>query len=375
MTSAARFLCPTCGALFGEDATRGAARCDYCGRRAALAEPERSATRQVIRPAIERSEALLALRRTLLAENVLPRSLRADVQPVEARLVYVPYHVARGLRTGIVERKPEPRTSYETLTNRDGTRETVTVRKEPVPTDDRARVLLTDVERSAPAVRRGGWGLDAIGPGALIGAGAELVPFDAEEVRRTGSVLAPDVDPSELVERLRGETARGETRLHLPTVRTVLVPFWRIRYRIGPGLYDATLDAVTGRLLAARAPENDRHRVPLAFGALGLATLCVGGVFRFLAPLVTRPADARASSSGSLNVAFYLLLLVLVVLGVFASYAWNVVRYDADRIFENGQLRGEYLNRPPSTGLDRFWDRLFGGVGKVFDAGRRRHDA
>lgn len=374
MTPASRFACPTCGALFGEDATQGALCCDYCGRRAAPAEPERAAGRLVIRPAVERSEALLALRRTLLAENVLPRSLRADVQPVEARLVYVPYHVARGIRSGIVERRPEARTTEEVQTNWDGTRQVRTVRKEPEPTEDRARVLLTDVERSAPAVRREGWGLEAIGPGTLIGAGAELVPFDADEVRRTGAVLAPDVDPSALIERLRGETARGETRLHLPTVRTVLVPLWRIRYRIGAGLYDATLDAVQGRLLAARAPENDRHRVPIAFAALGLATLLAGGVLRFLTPAFS-PGAGDPRASGSMDIVVYLMLFALVVVGVFGTYAWNVVRYDADRIFENGQLRGEYLNKPSATGLDRFWDKVFGGIGKVADAGRRRHDA
>jgi hypothetical protein len=211
-----------------------------------------------------------------------------------------------------------------------------------------------------------------LAPGALVGAGAELAPYDPEEVRRSGSVLAADVEPSAMIERLRGETAKDETRLHRPTVRTVLVPVWRIRYRVGAGLYDATVEAVRGRLLAARAPENDRHRVPVAFLALGLATLCVGGLLRFLRPLLE--GGASHGSPGTFDFAFYLVLIVLAVVGLFGTYAWNVVRYDADRIFENGRLFGEYLNKPHATGLDRFWDKVLGGLDKAVGGRRRRGD-
>ena len=370
-SSLARFGCPTCGALLGEDATRGAVRCEFCGRRATLTDPTRTAPRSVVAPTLDRSQAILALRRTLLAEHVLLRTLRTEIQPVDVRLVYVPYHVVRGIRTGVLERTPVARPSYETTTNRDGTREVHAVRREPAPTTDRARVVLTDVERAAPAVRRPGWGLESLAPGALVAHGAVLEPFDPDAVRRTGAVLAPDVEVGEVVERLRAESARGETKLHQPVVRTVLLPVWRIRYRVRGGLFDATLDAVEGRLLAARAPENDRHRVPIALLGLGFGALAVGWVVRVLVvwPLVRK---AGVSLPSSIDVLIYVAFALLFVLAVFSTYAWNVVRYDAERVFEDGRLRGEYLNKPPSTGLERFWEKVFGAVGQGLDPTRGR---
>jgi len=363
MTELHRLACPTCGALFGVDATRGAARCEFCGHRATAAEPGLAVPHRALRPVVERSDALLALRRTLLSENAIPRSLRGELHPVDTGLVYVPFYVVRAIRTGVLERTPEVRTTYESVTSRDGTRELRSVQREVGSKEDRARVVLTDVERTGPAVRRSGWGLEGLGVGALLGAGAQETSAETDELRRTGAVLAADLEPTELVERLRTETAGGATELHVPSVRIVLVPVWRLRYRVRGGLYDATVDAVEGRLLAARAPENDRHRVPLALFVLGLSSLCVGWVLRtVVGPLFQAGA---AQGSGMFDASVWIALVLLAALGMFGTYAWQVVRYDADRVYENGRLWAEYLNKPVSTALERFWQKLFGGIEKA----------
>jgi hypothetical protein len=152
-----------------------------------------------------------------------------------------------------------------------------------------------------------------------------------------------------------------------------LVPVWRLRYRVRAGLYEATVDAVEGRLLAARAPENDRHRIPVAFLGLGLAALAVGGLLRVL---LVFPLQSRAAghASGMGEAIVYVVLAAFVVLAMFATYAWNVVRYDAERIYEDGRLRGEYVNKPPATGLERFWERSFGALGHALDPTRSRRN-
>jgi hypothetical protein len=281
---------------------------------------------------------------------------------VDTRLVFVPFYVVRAIRSGVVERAPEVRTSLETMTRPDGTREVYTVQREIGSPDDRARVVLTDVERTGPAVRRPGWGLEGLGVGALLGGGAEAAAAEGGELRRLGAVLAADVEPAEMVERLRTESVRGETRLHRPSVRTVLVPVWRIRFAVRGGLYDDTVDAVQGRLLAARAPENDRHRVPIALFVLGLSCLCVGWLARYV---LFWTGVGAAQASGTANMFPWVGLAMLTLLGIFGTYAWQLVRYDADRAYENGRLWSEYVNKPPSTALERFWEKLFGGIGKA----------
>jgi hypothetical protein len=370
-TSLARLVCPTCGALLGEDATRGAVRCDFCGKRSVLTEATLVAPRFFLPPSLDRSAALLALRRALLAEGVLSPSLRSAVQPVDMRLVFVPFHVARGIRSGVVERPAEARMTREPSPLPDGVPEVHVLRREKTARDDRARVVLTDVERAVPAVRREGWGLESIAPGALVAGGVPIEAFDPDTVPRIGAVLAVEVEPADVVSRLRGETARGDTALHVPAVRTVLVPVWRIRTSVRGGLYDATVDAVEGRLLSARAPENDDHRVPIAFATLGLAALALGWVLRVF---VVWPLShgAAVTLSQSIDALFWAAMVLLLLLAMFATYAWNVVRYDAERVFENGSLRVEYPAKPPLTGLEAFWNRVFGGLGRVFDPTKER---
>jgi hypothetical protein len=232
--------------------------------------------------------------------------------------------------------------------------------------------VLDDVEQSAPAVRRPGWGLEGLSPGGLLAGGALPQPAEVDEVRRHGAILAVELEPTAILERLAAEPRRGETRLVAPTVRTVLVPVWRIRWRTGAGLYDATVDAVEGRLLAARAPEDDRHRVPLALGTLGLAGLVAGWLLRVL--VVVPLLSVAAPGMLSLEVVLVVGLAALLLLGLFSTFAWNLVRYDAERVYERGQVRAEYLNRPPLTGLDRFWARVFGTLGRPLDPTARSDD-
>jgi|GEM_PF-3374837 len=364
-----RFACPECGALLERDASAGAVRCDFCGVRSAPSATP-SGGRQYLPPVLDRSAALLALRRALLEEGVLPRSLRGDLRPSEARLVFVPYHVARGIRAGVVERPLEPRPAPVEPEELGGPR----ARPEPpspATRRDEARVVLDDVEAAAPAVRRPGWGLETLSPGTLAARSAPK-PAGVDEVRRHGSILSVEREPTELLARLAADPPRRSVRLVAPTVRTVLVPVWRIRWRAGTGLYDATIDAVEGRLLAARAPEDDRHRVPIALGLLGLAALLAGWLLRALvvAPLLLAGAPGAASLELLLAVATAGLLLV----GLFSTFAWNLVRYDAERVYERGQLWAEYLNRPPLTGLDRFWARVFGLLGRSLDPNSRSRD-
>lgn len=367
-----RFGCPECGALLAEDASGGAVRCAFCGVRSAPLETP-SGGRQYLAPRLDRSAALLALRRGLLDGGVLPRSLRRELRPVDARLVFVPYYVARGIRAGVVERPEEVRTTTvpETEFGEDGALRMRMKAAAPARVD-RARVVLDDVEQSAPAVRRPGWGLEDLSPSVLAAGGATPQPAEVDEVRRRGAILAVELEPTGILARLAAEPLRGSTRLVAPTVRTVLLPVWRIRWRTGSGLYDATVDAVEGRLLAARAPENDRYRVPLALGTLGLAGLVVGWLLRTL--VVVPFSSAAASGMLSLEVLLVVGVVALLLLGLFSTFAWNVVRYDAERVYERGQVRAEYLNRPPLTGLDRFWARVFGLLNRPLDPTLRGDD-
>ncbi|MDI7266488.1 MAG: hypothetical protein QME96_00665 [Myxococcota bacterium] len=361
----ARFQCPTCGALLRSDPTEGAVPCDYCGRRSATADPLASSPRSFIAPAVDRSSAALAFRRTLVESGVLPASLRGGIEPVDLRPAWVPFHVARAIRVGVVEKPPAETIDFEmdAAVESVGGARSVSIRatRRERPEPDRAKVVLVDVECTVPAVRRPGWGIDSLSPGAMLARGASEHPHDPENVRRHGAVLAADLGPEEALRRLAGEAGLSGTTLVAPSLRTVLVPVWRLRYRVQGCLYDATLDAVEGRLPAARAPEDDRRRIPVAVAYVGVAALLFG--------LVGRGTWWLLATAGGAHVWLAIACAMLVLLGLFGSYAWDVVRYDAERVLSGGSVLSEYVNRPRSTGVQRLLESLLEGLAR---AGRRR---
>jgi hypothetical protein len=350
--------CPECGALLGAEAARGAARCEFCRRRSVAIDPSVAVPRAWFEPRVDRSRALLLLRRALRDEGVLGDSLRKDLEPVDARLVFVPFHLVRALRAGVVERRHERREVTVADLSPDGTVTLRTRKTGEERSSDRAKVIVTDVERSVPAVRRRDWGLDRVGVGALLAEGHPVLPYDADRIREHGTVLVHDVEPHDAIERLPSGGAADRVDRIAPSVRTVLVPVWRIRYRLQGCLYDATVDAVKGRLLAARAPEDDRRRVPIALGYVGVGALTLGLLLRLF-------RDMGAASAGDAGgLAAWFILPAAVVLGLFGAYAWSVVRWDADRVFDGASVRVRYVNRPDAPEADAAASEAADAIGR-----------
>jgi hypothetical protein len=118
-------------------------------------------------------------------------------------------------------------------------------------------------------------------------------PLDEEELRRHGEVVEATLEPAQ----------PGEPLLY--------VPLWEVRYRYGPTVLSAWVEAVSGAVLAERVPPSRERRLDAAYAAW----LAVTGVALSLAFRLFWAGGGAA----------FLGLLLLLGLGPLATWAGREV--------------------------------------------------
>jgi hypothetical protein len=139
-------------------------------------------------------------------------------------------------------------------------------------------------------------------------------------------------------------------------IRRVFYPIWRIRYRYKNRLYWATLDGVTGRIMALRAPQDDRQRLKWLLGSSVVVSFVVGKLLRLI---------LLSIAHGGLGAVFALLGIAPVLLGVFFFFgvcfsvavlvvAWEQFRYPGELVITGGNVEVVKL-KPPGENRALIW--------------------
>jgi hypothetical protein len=175
-------------------------------------------------------------------------------------------------------------------------------------------------------------------PGAL--AKGRRIAFDSVALQKTGHVFDPVTAPAQLF------SAAGQGSAAAQRMGVVYVPFWLVRKRFRLGLYEALVDAGSGRVLHARAPLA---RTRLLFES--------AAIVYFLAALVAMPPTGWghiASALLNLNeVGVGLLLLIPAGLLLVAAWAWDRLRFRYEVIGDSSAVKNVPINRPEATLLVR----------------------
>ena len=337
--------CPECkGAVSATEVDR-VVTCGYCGARS-LVERERFVPEYYVSPAVEREDARRALQ-AFLRTGDLPEGLIKNTRFHSARLCMIPYHDVFARKSGVLEiGVPGERMSTPGQKVAAG----------------QTKIIAGDLHRVTPGLPWRDWGLDEAG---IVSSDKELraraVPFDAARVGELGTVYRAEVSADKVLERLpidaRMGSVRDETTYEEIRLRRIYYPVWRLRYRYKGRLYGATVDGVSGKLMAARAPQGNRNRVIWLVGTMAFIGLNIGGPLSFLhgAGLFGLPAKVI----GELGLwALAALVLWLFVLLFCAGVGWEQIRYRGE-VVQIGERRSVLkINRPSRTAIDRLLERF-----------------
>ncbi len=341
-----RTFCPTCqGTVQRSEGTR-ADRCPFCHHRSLVFDDNSEVLRYSLAPSLDSSSAVSTAKHALVEQRVTARRLLDLAKFAEPTLYYVPFLWSTGTTPYLETRAT-----------------TISAGREHVDT----KVAIEDFEVFELAVDIKKWGLRTLDISALMAKPHSPLPqpYDSTALRRHGCVLVPQRGFNDGLDRLDGKLERmtssnDDVVERVAERRRILwIPIWIVAFTIRGQRYEARLDAVDGKLLSARSPEDERIRIPMALGALLLPCFLVGKLLRFGLSL----SLSTWAMAGLTNPVFLLGfgLGALVALSAFLSilaFSWSLLRYEAVHLYRDGLVWSEQLGRPELTLLDRLTNRI-----------------
>ncbi len=174
-------------------------------------------------------------------------------------------------------------------------------------------------------------------------------PLDPAKLQKAGLVFDPIKGPAQLFPVAASGTILEER------LGVVYVPFWLVRKRFKLGLYEAVVDAGTGRVLHGRAPATRTRKLVEA------AVLVY-----FLAALLAMPFRGWQRIAGMLlnldQVGVALLFFIPTGLIALAAWAWDRLRFRYEVDGDGARAELVPINRPEKTFLERVRNNVAKGT-------------
>ena len=351
--SATGLICPSCSGVVPVVEGTRIVRCPYCDTHS-LIQGDRGIQRWQVRRRIDRAAAEAAMREFLVGIRKA-RDLRRLAQTSEIILAYLPFWrvdatVAGWLfgrvKSGDDNTKPAEFSIFEHMHWNDAALDVGDLAIHRIAIDD-----------------------------------DELEPFDSQTLHAEGMVFEPTESATEALDEARRNfvfdvqlrakqtsTYYQNIQLLSPILTLAYYPVWLVRYTYRQRTYQVVVDAVTGTVVAGKAPGNTLYRAAALVSALAAGTFV----------LVNGSILVLAASFGDDDI-FGLVLLPVIVGLLLILWGYRSFRFGE----EVEDRHGAYLKLGPDvdTGLmetllgEHEWNQMLAsGTAAVEDLARLRSE-
>ncbi|MFO8058631.1 MAG: hypothetical protein R6V10_15200 [bacterium] len=383
--------CPTCGGTLGVGGMERLVKCRYCDNWSLVEGPD-LVPEYYIKPGLEEKDARRVLQR-FLTQSAFPDGLLKSSRFHSARLFFVPFYELSARRLGtmthqeVQSKVPRMRADYVGAAG-SSTGMTRSFRsydyKEKKDTVD-TRVVMGDVHRIEPATTHSEWALEEAELSSLrTDQEGVLVPMDRRAMEKKGRIYDATRNVDAILQAMTSgnlsSRLEDNTRMEEARVKKIFYPVWRVKYQHQGRLYGATIDGVTGKIMSARAPNDDRLRIFWILLSTAVVALVAGKGGRLAASaLFLDKAGGAASGVPSIFfVEFSYVLLVLLLVGVavgalIIGFGWDKFRYQSEVVVRGSSVRVISINRPETTRFDivsRYAQRILSGLFDLEAGGR-----
>ncbi|MBN2528237.1 MAG: hypothetical protein JXR76_17725 [Deltaproteobacteria bacterium] len=276
--------CPACKGAVGVTNVDRFVRCAFCDVQLLVEHPH-YVPQYMVSPVLDGIAARRSLQK-FLTSKFLPNGLLRHARFLSGTLCYVPFYDFRTRRLGTMETtvQKKARTGMVPKPNLDTSLATVYMsRRETVPARE-TQLIISDIHRIEPACTLERFGLSHCSVFEYLKGKPRLQPFDHGENLRDARVYPPTLPAESIADQLqiRGFTTsvQDDTEYVESRTKVVYFPLWRLKYRFAGRLYSAVLDAVSGELLHATAPEGDQMRVMTLLLGVSIMGILLGMFLR-----------------------------------------------------------------------------------------------
>jgi hypothetical protein len=330
--------CKACGGAMGLTEVDRLLTCDYCGVRSVV-EAGRYVPEYYYAPRHNQVDARRALQGAL-RNKMLPEGLLKNSRFHSSQLYFIPYHELSARRLGRMTFRDQPSLEEK--------------KYGPRPSKVNTRVIIGDVQSTKPAVHLPGWGIEKSAIEIVGGeSSAVLLPFDRKDVARQGKIYQAVRDSEHVLDQLDlgAHTISVEQDLEYAEVRVsrIYYPIWRFRYRYKGRMYRASVDGITGEVIALRAPQDDGQRVIWLLGTAMMVAFFLGVLF-----------SVAIVFAKVLGWVLGIASVLLIVVAGFVALGWEQFRYPGEVVITGKDVEIVKLNQPDTLVSQRILDGLRG---------------
>ncbi len=377
--------CPKCGGTLGMSGMERVIKCRYCATWSLVDVPG-LVPEYYVEPKINEMEARRIVQ-SFLRDKDLPDGLLKNTHFHSAKMCFIPYHEMTGRRLGTMTTTEEkqqrasgpkfkPSISQSSMGGWGGVNEHVGVRDmgalKPKEKKVDTRVIMSDLTRNEPAIHLKAWALEEADVTSVRSDPSGLLQsMNRRKMEKLGKVYDPTITTEHMLSKITTTAGAAnlvdDTEIAEVKVKRIYYPIWRIRYKYQGRLYGVTVDGVSGKIMAARAPQADGSRVLWMLGTTAMVAFIMGKVGHALVSLIFFDPESmgvllQMMTRGIVVVApvvIFSLLLVLVVLG----FGWEQFRYPGEIVVTGKRREVEKINRPDRTVFDVASELLSGMLG------------
>ena len=330
--------CPECRAPIGISQGERIVTCKHCQAKS-LVEGHSFIPEYYLKSQVDEQTARRVLQKILQNPDV-PSGMLKRSRLVSAQLNYLPFNEIKARRIGTMliaekngnlgEMDPEDRQGKDT------------------------RVVLSDVRRIAPAVELKNWGLEHAEVAKFWECEHGIFArFERKRLAGGARINEPTIDPEKMIEEMKSSkmaaSVRDETEYVEKRAQRLFYPVWRLRYTYKGAIFSATVDAVTGNVMAASAPENDRNRVKWLLGLCMFVAFILGKFIRSAIILINNPEDILAWASSGAHVFALIFVTGIFFIAVAIAVGWEQFRYPGMVVWRGEDYESVKVNRPENN--------------------------
>jgi len=378
--------CPKCGGALGMVGRDRVVKCRYCGTWSMVDFPE-AVPEYWVKPMLKEVEARRIVQ-NLLRDKEMPEGLLKQARFHSARLYFIPFHELSARRLGtMTQTQFEQQKVYTQRTTFDaesGMQRPLTAREQrlynPVEKKVDTKVVMADATRLEPAIQLHEWGLEESDINAIRSdKQGVLQPMNRGKLEAYGKIYDPAIEPEQILEMLKTRPGTqwldDKTEFAEARVKRIYYPVWRVRYRYQGRLYGASVDGVTGKIMIARAPQDDRSRVLWFLGTTAIVSFIIGRLAHGAlgsALFDPRHADVIIQvMARGFHILIPLVLVGLLLAVTIVGFGWEQFRYPGEIVIQGDKRKVIKLNRPDHTVFDTIQNLLSGVLGDSFKLQRR----
>ncbi len=343
MIKTQRIQCPRCGGTLTWEYGRRLMVCDYCNGLNVLAGSS-ALSRSCIPEKISIKNARRKAERIIRETPGVPSGFSKKVVIEDPKLYFVPYYEISGLQVGTVLQN-DPRKGMKHKSHykpgsgslgylasvqriKESDRSYLNKKSNNVDT----RVIMGEVSITSPAVDLKGWGIRLLNMDTLRKEKSDLhfEAFDIRELQKRSVVISPEISPEQVIGKNLKDvfhSSDAEKELLDKEISLIYYPFWRITYLYNGMPYHIVLDAVQGKRMYSRFPQNENMRILAFLAGIGLLGFLAGNMIEMTYVIFTKNIDIFNSMGFAL---WWHSIFGLPFLLAILAYIWPLIRFPGE---------------------------------------------